>query len=80
MRKIKSIDEIQMGKDGIYIKKGYRAVRSFRRLATETKWTKEEFLGHCAQDKAGMGWDGWKDKDAEIYIYEAFVFGEPDSH
>ena len=26
----------------------------------------------CAQDKAGIGWDGWR--DAELYVYEAIVF------
>jgi AMMECR1 domain-containing protein len=40
----------------------------------ETNWTKEEFLGHCARDKAGIGWDGWK--DAELYTYRAIVFSE----
>jgi hypothetical protein len=29
-------------------------------------------LGHCAQAKAGIGWDGWR--DAELYVYEAIVF------
>jgi hypothetical protein len=24
--------------------------------------------------KAGIGWEGWK--DAELYVYEALVFGE----
>jgi hypothetical protein len=43
-------------------------------VATETGWTKEEFLGHCARDKAHIGWDGWK--DAEIFVYEAYVFSE----
>jgi hypothetical protein len=43
-------------------------------VAGETGWTKEEFFGHCSQDKAGMGWDGWK--SAELYVYEALVFGE----
>ena len=42
---------------------------------TETfGWTLEEFLGHCAKDKARIGWDGWK--TADIYIYEALVFHE----
>jgi len=43
-------------------------------VATETGWTLEEFLGHCAKDKARIGWDGWK--TADIYIYEALVFHE----
>ena len=45
-------------------------------VATETGWTLEEFLGHCSRDKAGIGWNGWKDSKAEIYIYEAIVLNE----
>lgn len=74
MKKIKSIDEIELGKHGIYIKKGNRSGTFLPQVANETHWTKEEFLGHCAQDKAFIGWNGWK--DADIYIYEALVFGE----
>jgi MEMO1 family protein len=74
MRKISSIDEIQMGKHGIYIRKGVYSGTFLPQVGTETKWTKEEFLGHCARDKAGIGWEGWK--DAEIYIYEACLFEE----
>lgn len=74
MRKIKSIDEIILGRHGIYIKKGYSSGTFLPQVATQTGWTKEEFLGHCAQDKAHIGWNGWK--DAEIYVYEAFVFSE----
>jgi hypothetical protein len=29
-------------------------------------------VGHCSQDKVGLGWDGWH--DAELYVYEAIVF------
>ncbi|MGA7161224.1 MAG: AmmeMemoRadiSam system protein B [Bacteroidota bacterium] len=74
MRRIASIDEIQLGRDGIYIRKGDRSGTFLPQVAMETGWTKEEFLGHCARDKAGLGWDGWK--DAEIYVYEANVFSE----
>jgi AmmeMemoRadiSam system protein B/AmmeMemoRadiSam system protein A len=74
MRPIRSIDEIEMGKHGITIRKGSRVGTFLPQVATETGWTKEEFLGHCAQDKAGIGWNGWK--DAEIFVYEAYVFAE----
>jgi AmmeMemoRadiSam system protein B/AmmeMemoRadiSam system protein A len=74
MRRINSIDEIQLGKNGIYIRKGHNSGTFLPQVVTETGWTKEEFLGHCAQDKAGIGWNGWK--DAELYVYEAIVFGE----
>ena len=74
MRKISSPEEIELGKHGIYIRKGNRSGTFLPQVATETGWTLEEFLGHCAQDKVGIGWDGWK--DAEVYIYEAYVFSE----
>ncbi|MCX6248733.1 MAG: AmmeMemoRadiSam system protein B [Bacteroidetes bacterium] len=76
MKKISSIDEIILGKHGIYIKKGYSSGTFLPQVATETGWNKEEFLGHCARDKAGLDWNGWK--GADIYIYEAVVFSEED--
>ena len=72
MRRIQSIDEFQLHRHGIYIKKGYRSGTFLPQVADEVNWTKEEFVGHCAQDKAGIGWDGWR--DAELYVYEAIVF------
>ncbi|HTO93312.1 MAG TPA: AmmeMemoRadiSam system protein B, partial [Bacteroidota bacterium] len=77
MRKIASIDEFHLGTQGIYMKKGNRSGTFLPQVAQETGWSRDEFLGHCAQDKAGIGWDGWK--DAELYVYEAIVFGEPES-
>ena len=72
MRRIQSLDEFQLHKHGIYIRKGYRSGTFLPQVADEVNWTKEEFVGHCSQDKAGLGWDGWR--DAELYVYEAIVF------
>ncbi len=74
LKKISSIDEIEMGRHGIYIKKGHNSGTFLPQVGTETGWNKEEFLGHCSRDKAGIGWDGWK--AADIFTYEALVFGE----
>jgi AmmeMemoRadiSam system protein B/AmmeMemoRadiSam system protein A len=78
MRKISSIDEIVPGTHGIYIRKGERSGTFLPQVATETGWSREELLGHCARDKAGIGWDGWK--GAEIFVYEALVFSEKELH
>lgn len=74
LRKISSDNEIILGKHGIFMKKGNRSGTFLPQVATETGWTKAEFLGHCSRDKAGIGWDGWK--DAEMFVYEASIFGE----
>lgn len=74
LQKISSIDEFELGKHGIYMRKGYSSGTFLPQVAHETGWTTEEFLGHCARDKARIGWDGWK--TAELYIYEAYIFSE----
>ena len=74
LKKITSIDEFQLGRQGIYMKKDGRSGTYLPQVAEETGWSKEEFLGHCAREKAGIGWDGWK--NADLYVYEAIVFGD----
>lgn len=76
LRKISSVDEFKLGRDGIYIIKGARHGTFLPQVAAETGWSTEEFLGHCARDKAGIGWDGWR--DAELYTYQTEVVGESD--
>ncbi|HET7732669.1 MAG TPA: AmmeMemoRadiSam system protein B [Paludibacter sp.] len=72
LRKIEDISEIELGKHGILIEKYHRTGLFLPQVATETGWTKEEFLGHCARDKAGLDWDEWK--SANIHIFTATVF------
>ncbi len=76
LKRIASLDEFKLGRDGIYMIKGYNHGTFLPQVATETGWTTEEFLGHCARDKAGIGWFGWK--DAELYTYQAEVVKESD--
>ena len=72
MRRIHSLDEFQLHRHGIYIRKGTYSGTYLPQVADEVNWTKEEFVSHCSRDKAGLGWDGWR--DAELYVYEAIVF------
>ena len=74
LEKIDSINEIMLGRDGIYLVKGSKSGTFLPKVASDTGWTLEEYLGHCARDKAGIGWDGWK--EAEIYTFQAIVFQE----
>lgn len=74
LKMIDNIDQFQYGKQGIYIGKGGRGGTFLPQVAQEVNWTKEEFLGHCSRDKAGLGWDGWK--SADLYTYEAVIFKE----
>ena len=75
MKRITDVNQIRMGVDGIYIKQGAQAGTFLPQVATETGWSRDEFLSHCCQDKAGLPPDCWK-KGAEIYTYTATVFHE----
>lgn len=74
LRRIHSADDFHYGSQGIYMVKDGCSGTFLPQVADEVDWSKEEFLGHCAQDKAGIGWDGWK--SAELYTYEAVIFKE----
>jgi MEMO1 family protein len=73
LKRINSKNEIEIGKHGIYIRKGLNSGTFLPQVGEKYNWTIEEFLGRCSRDKAGLGWEGWK--DAELYIYEAIIFG-----
>jgi len=72
LKKIGCANEIELGKHGVYIKKGQSSGTFLPQVATKTGWNLEEFLGHCSRDKAGLGWDGWK--TADLFTYEAIIF------
>lgn len=74
--KISSIDEYDINRHGIYIQKGALSGTFLPQVAKETLWDKEELLGRCSRDKAGIGWYGWR--DADLFIYEVVSFSEND--
>ena len=67
---------IELGKHGIYIRRGMRTGCFLPQVATETGWSKEQFLGHCCAHKAGLPQDAWKEDETEVYVFTAEVFSE----
>ncbi len=72
-KKIKSIDEIEVGKHGLMINKGYNSGLLLPQVAIEHNWDRNTFLEHACI-KAGLDADVWKESDAEIFIFSAEVF------
>ena len=66
---------LKLGVDGIYIKKGRASGCFLPQVATETGWSKEEFLSYCCAHKAGLAPDAWKDPETNVYLFTAVVFG-----
>jgi len=66
---------LRLGVDGIYIKRGRASGCFLPQVATETGWSKEEFLSYCCAHKAGLPADAWQDAKTEVYLFTAEVFG-----
>ena len=73
LRRITDVNEIQVGKHGIYIKKEWLSGLLLPQVATEYGWDRQTFLDHTCQ-KAGLPSNAWKDKNTEIYIFSADIF------
>lgn len=74
LKEVKDVDEIEVGRHGLYIIKGMHCGTLLPQVATEYCWDRNTFLEHTCM-KAGLPPDGWK-KDARILTYSAQVFSE----
>lgn len=73
LKRIGDINEIEVGKHGILIRKGYHSGVLLPQVATDYNWDKITFLNQTCL-KAGLHESCWKDEDTEIYIFSAEVF------
>ncbi|PLX71898.1 MAG: AMMECR1 domain-containing protein [Desulfuromonas sp.] len=75
LHKIDDIAEIEVGKHGIYIEKGYHRGVLLTQVATEHDWDRDTFLKQTCI-KAGLPTDAWQQEAADIYIFSSQSFGE----
>ena len=73
MKRVSKEDEIVIGRDGLYIRKGMFSGLLLPQVAAEYGWTVDEFLAQTCH-KAGLSTDALKSKDTEIYRFSAEVF------
>jgi AmmeMemoRadiSam system protein B/AmmeMemoRadiSam system protein A len=74
-QKISDWHEIELGRDGVIIKKDSRQ-GTFLPQVAETLPKKEEFLSELCSQKIGLSTNCYQDKDVEIFTYTAQVFEE----
>jgi AmmeMemoRadiSam system protein A len=77
LKRIKDINEIEVGKHGLYIVRGYKSGLLLPQVAVEYKWDRETFLKETCC-KAGLPMQAWMDKETEIHIFSADYFGDTD--
>ena len=75
-KRVQDVNEIKMGTHGVIVKRGFNSGVFLPQVATETGWSRDEFLSRLCADKAGLPADAWKDKKTELYSFTAQVFGE----
>ncbi|MCA9408542.1 MAG: AmmeMemoRadiSam system protein B [Candidatus Omnitrophica bacterium] len=73
-RRVKSVDEIELGKHGVIISQGSHHGVFLPQVADETGWSKEEFLSQLCSQKARLPRDCWKDPQTVIEVFTAQVF------
>ncbi len=71
-----SAQEIELGRDGVIIRRGINQGVYLPQVASETGWDLEEFMGSLCSGKAGLERDAWKDPETEILTFRAEVFSE----
>jgi MEMO1 family protein len=71
------IASIELGRDGVILSDKHNHQGIFLpQVATETKWSKDEFLSQLCQQKAELPPDCYKRPDVSLYTFTAEVFGE----
>ena len=73
VKRIKNIEEIVVGRDGIIITRGWNKGLLLPQVATEYGWDRITFLEQTC-NKAGLPRDAWKDKNTVIEMFSAEVF------
>jgi AmmeMemoRadiSam system protein A len=75
MKLIKSTDEIEVGKHGLYLVRGLNRGLLLPQVATQYHWDRLTFLEQTCY-KAGLPPDAWKDPNTQIYTFSAEIFAD----
>ena len=74
LRRVLDVQEIQVGRHGLLIRKGNNEGLLLPQVASEEKWDRTTFLEQTCY-KAGLARHAWQDADADIFRFTALVFG-----
>lgn len=60
---------LEVGKHGIYIRRGQQSGCFLPQVATEMRWDAETFLSQCCSGKARLPAYAWQDRDTEVFLF-----------
>src|SRR5262249_26039372 len=67
--------EIEIGRHGLVVERGWRRGLLLPQVATEWNWDAEAFLAHTCH-KAGLPKSAWREGGVKLWRFEAEIFGE----
>ena len=67
------LKEIEIGRDGLIIQKGYARGLLLPQVAPENGFSVEEVLDHTCM-KAGISADSWMDESCDVYKFQGQIF------
>ena len=71
---VRAPSNVRVGRDGLYVSSGPYSGVLLPQVATEQRWSREEFLDQVCL-KAGLAQDAWR-QGAILYRFEAQLFSE----
>ncbi|MFZ5450841.1 MAG: AmmeMemoRadiSam system protein A [Thermodesulfobacteriota bacterium] len=75
MQRLDRVENIEVGKHGLYIEKGSYRGLLLPQVAVEYRWDRTKFLEQTCT-KAGLPPQAWKDPDTRIYTFTADIFSD----
>ena len=75
LRRIGTPSEIEIGKHGLLVRKGFASGLLLPQVATEHNLDREQFLEWTCR-KAGLPEEAWKSKNTDVYVFSADVLPE----
>jgi AmmeMemoRadiSam system protein A len=75
MRQIGSVAQIEVGRHGVHMSKGWHSAVFLPQVATEQGWDRDELLVNLSY-KAGLSANAWKESDAKFQVFEGRIFEE----
>jgi AmmeMemoRadiSam system protein A len=75
LRQIGSVEQIEVGRHGVYMSKGWHSAVFLPQVATEQGWDRDELLVNLCY-KAGLSANAWKESDARFQVFEGRIFDE----
>jgi len=70
----KNPENVVVGRDGLYIVRGYNSGLLLPQVPVENSWDRETFLNQTCI-KAGLPPGTWKEAETQIYRFQADIFG-----